>query len=277
MVISKRIIVWPALLAITLLTAAGCNMQASSKGLAQIALAKQQFEKRQFPLAIQTLSNFIAREPQTKQAPEALYLRGLCYRGIGPEKDQLAQQDFIKAAKKTGNPHITAMSQTALGHILFEKQPPDYQNAIGHYQNAIKKLPDNLPPKDAALYRLGASLQAIGKWTEADGYLAKCFNSFENSEFTAPAKQRFGARAFQLQVGAFANRQNALKTAAELSGLGWKAGSSIKKDGQELLYIVHTGKYNTIAKAQVALKQLHQTSPAAFITVARLAGAGVNQ
>ena len=149
--------------------------------------ARQAQSSGDFQTAIKYFSELEVRyplSPHTQLAPleiaYAHYLRGLCYRQLGPTKYAQAKRDFRQAIRKATEKTIKRQAYIALGHIDFESNPPNYESAVEHYKIALSGL-EEVPPKDAVLYRLGESLQNIGQWEEADTYLSRCFNDFKQS------------------------------------------------------------------------------------------------
>ena len=247
---------------------AGCNMPASRAGLAQLAHAKQQYDKKEFVLATHTLNGFLGREASSREAAQAYYLRGLCYRQIGPHKANLAVEDFQRTISRRGNPLLRALAHSGLGHIYYETQPNNPDKAIEHYLSALKGLKKE-PPTDAVLYRLAVAQQKKGDWPQADLHLSRCFTEFETSEFAPYARDRFGCRSWSLQTGAFGDMDRAIKLTEHLRQMGWKAGWLTRKKDKQLLYVVRSGEYHTYTQAAKALIKMRPTVPDAMVVPAR--------
>ncbi len=227
---------------------AGCPSTPTKQGIAQLETAKNYYRQNNTAAAIQSLSSFLQANPNSTQTPQAYYLRGLCYRQQGYSMYAQADQDF-QHALKGGDAETRGLSLTALGHNCFESQPPKLVQAADYYQKALPLLKKE-PPKDAVLYRLGVSLQRLGKWDKADPYLSQCFDEFPNSEYTAQARNQFGTRAFTIQLGAFSTLENAKKMIQKASQAGYEAQWFSRKSGSKLLYIVHHGRYSSYDQAQ---------------------------
>lgn len=247
----------------------GCTQPAGQAGQSLLKLARRQFEQKHYVLTANTLSDFLRNEPKSREIAYAHYLRGLCYRQSGPTKYALARRDFRQAIHKATEKNIKRQAYIALGHIDFESNPPNYESAVKNYKNALPGLED-VPPKDAALYRLGESLQNIGQWEEADIYLSRCFNDFRQSPFAKSARQRFGSRTFRLQVGAFKNLKRAKELVANLRRKNWPADWTARRTSGKLLYIVRTGQYRTFAEARQGLSDLTRLYGDAMIVAAQL-------
>ena len=242
--------------AIGMAAAGGCASQPNSAGQAQLELARHYFEEEDYGRAEEVLSSFLNSYGGTTEAATAFYLRGLARRRKGSEHDAAALADFKEAIKKAPKAKTRGLARAAVGHTLFENETErDYREAIILYKEALTELPDT-KPKDAVLYRLGAALQNVGLWAQADLYLSRCLNDFADSEMAGPARRRFGARTFRLQVGAFADLNNAVRNIAELRQAGWKADwTAVRQDGA-VMYAVRVGQYETYAVAQAGLGKL---------------------
>jgi len=248
-VIVPRNICYTLCVCLAVLTLSGCPTTPTKQGIAQLESAKNYYQQNNTSAAIQTLSAFIKSNPNSTKTPQAYYLRGLCYRQQGYDFYPKSDQDFQSAMKGNSDPEIKGLALTALGHNCFESQPPRFSQAADYYQKAIPFLKKE-PPKDAVLYRLGISLQRMGKWDKADPYLSQCFDEFPNSEYTTQARNQFGTRAFTIQLGAFSSLDNAKKMIRKASQAGFEAQWFARKSDSKLLYIVHHGKYESFDEAQ---------------------------
>jgi len=247
----------------------GCTPTASKQGQAQLALAKKQYDNKDYTLSAHTLTDFLKREGRVQEAAEAYYLRGMCYRYREPPKCELAEADFLQAVKKSGNGPVQGWAYVALGHIYFETRLDKQEQAVAYYQSALKTLKDE-PPKDAVLYRLGVALQRLGHWEEADVYLSRCFDSFGSSSYAMYAHRYFGARIWRIQFGAFANLKRASQMVSELQGSGWQADWQPQRDNGRLLYVVRGGQYATFLNAHQDQVRAQTTHPDAMLVAVAL-------
>ena len=254
-----------------LLLLPGCIAPASPAGLAQLDLAKEQYQSQSYVAAVHTLSVFLRNESLSRQVSHAYYLRGLCYRQMDPPRLDLAIMDFERAIKLKSVSAVRPFAHVALGHIYFEGSPANLEKAVTHYQEALKEL-ENSEPKDAVLYRLAYSMQKLGQWSKADLYLSRCFNDFGDSVFANYARDRFGSQTWRLQTGAFRSLEHARTMVRQLRQAGWQVGWRSRKKNNELLYVVRCEQYNTYARAQSGLAQLRLIEPSAQIVPGRLSG-----
>jgi tetratricopeptide (TPR) repeat protein len=254
------------LVLVLLLFIAGCAVFNGNKSGSLMETARRQFDKNQYTIAVHSLSDLIRNYPLSAEVAQAYYLRGLCYRQIGPEKNDQAKLDFEQTIKKSKpNSNLRRLCHVAMGHLFFETNPPENDSqAIEHYKKALDGM-ENKQPKDAVLYRLGTALQRLGQWPAADAYLSQCFNLFPKSSFAEYAKTRFGVRAFKLQIAVVSDIRRARELIEKLRKSGWTAGwNPIWKD-DKTLYAVRTGNYQTYDLAIKALAQLQEVQPQAII------------
>ena len=257
----------PAALVLLLLMAVGCQKSVSQEGLSQLAEARRQFEAGQYETAEEGLSRFLQDRRGRDEAGAAHYLRGLCYRQAEPVKNDLAAQDFERAIELADGAEVRQLAQAALGHVRFEKR--DYAGAIEQYTAVLAEPVAQDAGADTVLYRLGVSLQNVGRWGEADVHLSRCLGEFAQSSYAGLAQKRFGARRFCVQLGAFGNLDGASKRVKELERRGVKADWSATRGEGKLSYVVRTGRYDSLNQAETALRDLAAVQTDAFVTVDR--------
>jgi len=230
---------------------AGCPPPTSRQGQGLVTLAKQQFDQQQYAQATQTLTGFLEKESRSGLAGEAYYLRGLCYRQMGPAREGEAERDLQEAVKMSREASVRGLANVALGHLCYETRPGHLEQAVGYYEAALKDLSKE-PPLDAVLLRLGASLQRLGRWSEADPYLSRCYDEFPESSFARYARERFGARTWRLQFGAFSEMSRATRVAEQVRSAGMTADVQPVRQEGKVLYAVRSGSYGTHGQAEGA-------------------------
>jgi len=249
------------------LTLVGCQQSVSQEGLARLAEAQQQFETGNYTTAEQALSRFLRKRRGPGDAAAAHYLRGLCYRQMQPPRNDLAERDFAAAVENAPDQEVRQLAQAAWGHVRFENH--DYSGAVEHYTAALAGPAAQNSGIDAVLYRLGVSLQNLGDWAEADGYLSRCLGEFPESPYAPAAQRRFGARMFRVQLGAFADLDRAMQRVEQLRRTGVAADWSAQRSSGAMTYVVRSGRYDNLKQAQRAQAALLAVQPDAFVTVDR--------
>gem|GEM_PF-1149485 len=260
------------LMIFTLLSAiAGCT-PGRAKDLTVCDVARERIDQGQYTQAVEILTDYLKKNMiDRRQAGEAYYLRGLCYRHMRPALNESAQKDFEKAVKKTRDFQIQALASAELGHIYYEDTPADYELAIRCYRNALAQL-SKAPPMDSVLFRLGVSLQRQGNWPAADLYLSRCFNQFPESPWAQRARSRLGGRTFRVQIGKYDSLGQARRMVDQLKESGRPARWTAIRKGKTLRYVVQMGKYASYLEAEKARKNVMTKYANAFILVTPLAG-----
>jgi cell division septation protein DedD len=113
-----------------------------------------------------------------------------------------------------------------------------------------------------ALYRVGLSQQRIGLFPEADTTFARVQQQFPNTEPARRAGGHLGARAFQVQVGTFADADNAQTLMTALSAEGYASTRSPDSQGRQ---VVRVGPFPTYDLAKAVRKALAAKYPGATI------------
>ena len=144
--------------------------------------------------------------------------------------------------------------------------------AILEYQAALDTLPQDRRPADEALFHLGDLLQRQGQWVEADLRFDRLLYLFGDSAYADEVRSRIRGRAWVVQAGAFAQRQNAEAMAKELAAAGVptrvvpiREGLLAVRDasGQE------EGRYSTYSQAAARLGDVRRLAKDAVVTTAR--------
>ena len=231
----------------------------TDKDKADLANGFTQYTQRQFSPAGAIASNYIQKFPNDEHIDEAYYLRGLARQGTGDKVG--ATQDLTAAIAKTKRLDLKSKANRALGDLAFDAQRWD--DAIAFYQASIKDVPE---PIDSFAYaRLGASLQALGKWDEARSYFLKVIETNADPALTQRAIVRKNARSFELQFGAYQDAANARTLAAQLKTEAIVAiPTSELRDGK-LWYLVRSGAFHTYAEADLARKRYLPKHPLIII------------
>ena len=136
----------------------------------------------------------------------------------------------------------------------------DYGTAVREWQVAFPNLEK---PQDKAwtLYRIGLCQQRLGWFAEADRTFQSVRQQFPGSEPANRAAVHEGAKAFYVQVGAYADAAHADKTAAALRAQGL---NSVK--GQEPGKLtVRVGPVPSYADARAMKARLSVQYPSAVI------------
>ncbi len=254
----------PLLSVVMLLLLNGCQESMQRGDLLQQARAD--YDRQQFSSARQSATRYLG-QPALPDGDRCrgYYIRGLALREMGPAYFTQAKTDLQTVLARQCNPELAALAHVTLGHIAFESS--DHDTARMHYEFALKNLP-NTEPKDAVLYRLGVSLQRLGRWSQADPYFEQCAREFSQSPYASSARQHLGSRRFQLQAGAWSTTAGALKQQKKLQRSGFSADMTPLLQNGKSLYAVRCGAFTSYEQAQSQLQRLQRTVPDAIIIAA---------
>ena len=182
---------------------------------------------------------------------------------------QLARDDIaIRHLDLLTRHEDDALSGAALATLglIYESRYQDTK-AI----DCMKRAADRLTSEDKAqaYYHLGMLHQNIGQWARARNYFSLANSNSTDAALQSAVEQDRHATAFTLQMGAYANRELAMRRAEGLAGTARAARlprpgvvRSVGTD-QRTLYLIQTGTFREHAQARAARKRLNE--PDVFI------------
>ena len=240
------------LLAAPLLTA--CAGTPSDQDKKNLEGGFASYSRRQYSAAERSATAYIEKFPKDKYVDEALYLRGLARQGLGNRAG--AEKDLNDAIAKADRFDLKAKANRALGDMAYEDQ--HFDAAIGYYNASVAASigPDPRKPSgapEAAVYeRLGASLQAVGKWSDAKPYFDRALASGPDPSVVQRVEARRYAVAFQLQFGVFADAANARTLVAALKTQGFAATLVNESHDGKTMWYVRAGNFQIFSQAEGA-------------------------
>lgn len=225
------------------------------------------YNQRDYNGAVSAASTYIEKYPGDKYVDEAFYLRGISKQCCGDRVG--AEKDLKEAIVKADRSDLKSKANRALGDMAYDRGL--YDVAAGYYRTAITaaagpdpKKPDGVA--DVAVFeRLGNSLQAMGKWSEATPAFDQAMAMQRDPAASARIRARQMARAFELQFGMFANIANAQTLIASLKSQGVDALPINEMREGKVVWFVRTGKFVTLAEAETARSRLATKSPAPIV------------
>jgi len=241
---------------------AGC-VQLPPEGRRRLIEADRQYEQGHYRTARDALSGLIQAYPDRAEIAEAYYVRGLCHLKLN--RRTAAREDFEQALRRSNRQDLTARVHACLGSLAYEQG--DFAQAIDHYQQAIPDLPDK-PPLDEVLYRLGVSLQRVGRWDDARAAFSKLFWKFPGSRIEPDARRRFRwpYEYFVIQCGAFERLRGAEDLMRQLSQKGLRHTQwRLETRRSKVIYVVQVGRYKDYAAAKADLPTVRRIVSDAFI------------
>ena len=194
---------------------------------------------------------YIRKFPQDPHIDEAYYLRALTRLAAGDKA--AAHDDLEQAYARTSRPDLRAKSARILGDLAYDRAA--YPEAIERYQQALAADPQSIEAQ--TYYRLGAALQAVGRWDEARGPLNKVLTLSDSGNWDDYARRRLSVHSFSLQFGAFRDLDGARRMARGLQQHKVAAEVFKEQRGTSPLYTVRAGSYPTLAQADAAKQRYH--------------------
>ena len=242
----------------------GCNGgKLSPEAQRQLQLGVTSYEQGNIDQSIQRLDTFLAEYGGLRNADEGYYYRGLAHYELGHVNQ--ANRDFTEALDRTRRADMRSRARLALGVLAYDEG--DMTTAEGQLRKSLEGLDRSQPPTDRILYHLGASLQRLGQWDEADRYFNELIRSFPSTKLASQASRRVHAGYWTVQVGAFRNADGARTLVSQLRSGGHDAFQWPEHLDGEMHYFVRVGKHQTYAAAAETLPALREESAEAFLTV----------
>lgn len=223
---------------------------------------------------IRDMDQFLAENPRSPRAEEAYYYRGLAR---SRQKDVAgAQGDFNQVVQHTSNGGRKALAQKAIADIAYDRE--DMGLALSMYNQALAGMDTSKKPADEVRYRLGQTLQRLGRWQDADLQFDKLIYQFGEDEWAKRAGRYIRASAWTIQVAAMRDRRAADSLAGKL---GAELNAKARPGEQIRLYVVpvqaegghlfavQVGRFPTYDLAAVQLKHVRSIDPNGLIMVTK--------
>jgi len=238
---------------------ASCQPKITEQGKHQLIAAAGLVQQGSHRRAIDELQSFLQEYPSSYEAAEAHYLLGLAR----VRTDQLAQAEdhFETALHGADVPILEYYVRLALANLAFERQ--DYARAEKYYGRYVDKLPRRAP-FHLAYYRYGLSLQALGRWKQADIQLARVLYLFPQADILTAVQERFGYTHYAIQLGRFSSFDLASRQREDLSDLDIPL-PQVRRAPEGWCYVNLYGNFSNLAQAQQTLQRITPRLPQACI------------
>jgi tetratricopeptide (TPR) repeat protein len=254
---------------------------AAAAGTSDLNAGYALFAAGQYDRALGVAEQYLAAHPNgARGTAEALYLKGRVYeqRAETAARDanavgsatalQSARDAYSQALAASPTPGVEVRLLMGLANVAYFQE--DYHAALSRWTAALQKL-EPLPAKEKAdlqdaqawaLYRIGLSQQRLGQFPEADTTFVRVQQTFPNTEPARRSSGHIGARAFQVQVGTFADANNANALMSTLSAEGYASTRSPDANNRQ---VVRVGPFPTYDLAKAVRKALASKYPGATI------------
>ncbi len=223
---------------------------------------EQAFESKQYDVARQHLTQFLAEVKDQPEVGRALYVRGMASALSGQRAE--AYSDLQQATRAQSEPALRWQPHLMLGILYFEDE--NWTAAAQALTEAAARAPET-PPKDAIWYRLGLCYERLSRWDEALTPYRRVVHGFATGPYAANAERRLRLRAscFAVQCGVFTRADNAQQLAGRLAGQGFKPYVQQEHRGQDVFHVVLEGRYPSYAQAIQALARVKGRVPEAVL------------
>jgi len=251
---------WLAGLIMTLALTGGCISNQDKINAAvddgEVALGGDRYD-----VAVEKADEAIKVAPN----PKGYYLRGRAEEDR-PKPDQLITQSDLDKAKSDyqaaldlhpGEP-LESRCHSGLANIAFGQD--DYQTAIYHWTTALDGL-DQPDWRAYALYRIGECQQRLGHFEDADKTFARVCQEYPDQDVAAKAQARESVRGFYVQIGAFANPDDAAANVKIAKSIGMVC-HEVPEQG---MITVRGGPYSTYTEAIKAKTAVASQFPDAVV------------
>ena len=212
--------------------------------------ATGEFLKGNYSVAIDACTRVQQRGDRGLRA-EAMHLQAMCLSKAG---EYSRARELLKQALSYATGATQFELYLAIGDTYFNQEM--YPQAVSMYDQLINQAgsSDYLA---MLYYKAGKAYQKNGEWVKSNYYLDLLNKKFPQSmEARLAAKTSPDGDYFTIQVGSFANKQNAQKLHDDLKTRGYEAYMMpLPADGRTL-YRVRVGKFVSRNSAQLIEQQL---------------------
>jgi tetratricopeptide (TPR) repeat protein len=240
------------------ITAIGCGPdQKAKKDLEESYLA---LESGRGDDAIMHAQYLLDRSPTGPGTAEALYVQGQAYekRVASSQQEaranlQTAEHFYSEAFAHQPSRQLEAYLHSALANVSYFQD--DYVTALREWTTAYESLEDK-DVKSWVLYRVGLCHQRMGNFNEADQILVAVQEKYPDTIPAQRAKEKYGAKAFSVQLATFANATAADGVINSLRQDGTSAARRSDPKGHVVVFVGPVSSYQQALslKARYATK-----------------------
>jgi len=235
-------------------------------GPADLSAGYTALEQNQYDQAIAAADRQLHQSPRGPGSAEAHYLKGRAYeqRPAASASEaaaslQAARTAYIQALQQQPSPRLEGLIRAGVANVAYWQD--DYATALQQWQVAYPLL-EQPAAKSFTLYRIGLSLQRLGRFEEADKIFSQVQHLYGGSDAAMRARAHQGHRAFNVQVATFASQQNAQNALTALRGMGMNPSQAANGSGH---HVVTIGPMPSYAQAKNVQSRVLAHFPDALI------------
>ena len=255
-----------------MVVAGGCAAENTAENRKEIQAGYQSLKEQDYDSAMAQADQFLREHPNGGPGtPEALYLQGRVYEQRAATADagghqqearadlQYARGNYEHALTLKPAPQLEALLYAGIANVAYFQE--DYATAMQQWAAAYNGI-EGAESKAWMLYRIGLCQQRLGRFEQADRSFAAVRQQFPSTIPGQRAASHMGARAFYVQVGAYADGTNADRAVAALRSQGLTAAKATEATGR---LAVRVGPQSTYAEAKAIKTRLAAAYPSAMI------------
>jgi len=251
---------------VLILLAGGCSSNSNPPASKELAGGYRALEQKQFDSALAASDAYLSRTPHGSSSAEALYLRGraLTDRVAASEAEsranlQAARVAFVQALNLNPRQPLDSYIRTSLASVAYFQD--DYQTAFQQWSAAYERL-NNKDLKSWVLYKIGRSLQRLGRFDQADRTFAAVQQQYPGSPPAQLAREARGERQFFVQLATFNSISSAQRAADAVRRMGITPLLAANASSQHVLRI---GPYASYEQARSIRNRFAAQYPDALI------------
>jgi len=246
-----RSVITTACLIAGALLAIGCNYD---RGPSPTQQAQVEFQRGDYARAL-TTSSRAAATAGGRERDLAHYMAGISAYRMG---NMATAERYLRVAARSRDDDMAADASSTLG-LIYSQQGRYPQAADALLRGADEQQGED---RAQAYFYGGIAQQKIGRWPQARTSLLLARKSTRNSQLLSRIDQQLAVTGYTVQIGAFSNRANADRLAAEYAGkvaaakLGRVYVTPGAGSGGRAMNLVQVGRYTTFGSASTARDRL---------------------
>ncbi len=146
-------------------------------------LGRDAYQSGRWQAAADNLTHYLQAYPSSPRRAEAYYYRGLAR--VKLERRQAAREDFDRAVHSQPSARVRSLAHVAMGNLHYEEGQD--ARAVEAYGQGLRSPAPEVPQERVAL-RLAISLQRLGRWADADRYLAMVIRRYPQTAAAEEAR-----------------------------------------------------------------------------------------
>jgi tetratricopeptide (TPR) repeat protein len=229
----------------------GCAEKTQS--FSALVAAERAYEARDYEAAVRQSTQYAADAPDAASRARAMFVRGISNAKAGRRAQGYA--DLNEAERIATDRDLQWRIFSAQAIMSFEDR--NWSVAARKYEAALQTMPER-PPRDTQLFRLGQCYERTSRWSDAQNCYRRLLNEFPQSKHRDEAARRVAANArfFSVQCGAFGQRSNAERLAADLRSKGFDTFVQTESSGGRALHVVLAGRFQQHEQAEQTLARV---------------------